>query len=285
MKTRIASASKEVIIGDGQPTVLIGERINPTGRKKLSEVMRTGDLDMVRNEAVKQQAAGADVIDVNCGVPGVDEVDLLTRAVQAVAEAVDLPLSIDTPNHEALAAALKVYKGKALVNSVTGEEKSMANVLPLVKEHGAAVVALLQGDGGIPADVEGRMAVAETIVERAESLGIPREDLIMDCMAMTVGADSKAGAVTLETMHRLRDELGVNLVLGASNISFGLPEREHVNGAFVALAISAGATCLIVNTAKVRPAVLATDLLLGRDDFAGRYIAGYRERLKQQEGG
>ena len=284
MKTLIASASRELTIGGGGPTVLIGERINPTGRKKLSEVLRAGDLGFIQREAVLQKEVGADAIDVNASLSGVDEVALFPEVVQAVMEAVDLPLSLDTPNHKALEAGLKIYKGKALINSVTGEDSSLDAVMPLVKEYGAAVVALLQGDDGIPPDADGRFAVAEKIVERAESMGIPREDLVMDCMAMTVGADSNAASVTLTTMRRLRDELGVNMVLGASNISFGLPERAIINNAFVSLAIEAGATCLIVNAEKVRPAVLATDLLLGRDDFAVRYIGGYRARMKQQQG-
>lgn len=280
MKTKVSSAKREVAIGSGLPTVIIGERINPTGRKKLAEALQRGDLPFVQHDAQTQVQAGAVMIDVNASLPGADEVALFPQVVQAVMEAVDVPLSLDTPNHKALEAGLKVYKGKALINSVTGEEKSMDAVLPLAKQYGAAVVALLQGDGGVPPDAEGRLAVARKLVERAESLGIPREDVIIDCMAMTVGADSSAGAITLQTMHRVKKELGVNLILGASNISFGLPERESINSAFISMAIMAGATCLIVNAAKASPIVLAADLVLGHDEFAARYIGGFRQREK-----
>jgi len=283
METRISNANQEVIIGGGRPTVLIGERINPTGRKKLAETMRSGDLDAVRRDAVAQVKAGAAVIDVNAGVPGVNEVELFPKVVQVVMEAVDVPLSLDSPNPEALTAALKVYKGKPLINSVTGEESSMQTVLPLAKEYGAAVVALLQGDGGIAPDPEGRVAVARKLIDRADSIGIPIEDLVFDCMAMTLGADHKAATVTLETMRRLRDEYGVNLVLGASNVSFGLPDRDTINNIFIVLTIEAGATCLITNASLVRSSVLATDLVLGRDEYAARYISGYRKRIKEHE--
>lgn len=278
METRVSSATREVVIGDGRPTVIIGEQINPTGRKKLAEAMRKGDFDMVRRDAIAQVEAGAAIIDVNAGVPGVNEVELFPRVVQAAMEAVDAPLSLDSPSPEAVAAALKIYKGRPLINSVTGEEKSMKAVLPLIKEYDACAVAMLQGGEGIAPDPEGRLAVARKLIERAEAMGISRDRLVVDCMAMTVGADHHAALVTLETMRRLRDEYGVNLVLGASNISFGLPDREVLNNAFLPMAIGAGATCLITNAARVRPTVLATDLLLGRDEYAATYIGEFRKR-------
>ena len=283
METRISSANQEIIIGGGRPTVLIGERINPTGRKKLAETMCSDDLDVVRRDAVAQVEAGAAVIDVNAGVPGVNEVELFPKVVQAAIEAVDAPLSLDSPNPEAMAAALKVYKGKPLINSVTGDEESMQAVLPLVKEYGVVVVALLQGDDGIAPDPEGRVAVARKLIDRAGSMGIPIEDLVIDCMAMTVGADHKAASVTLETMRCLRDEYGVNLVLGVSNVSFSLPNRATIHNAFIALAIEAGATCLITNASHVRSSVLPADLVLARDEYATRYITDYRKRIKEQE--
>ncbi len=283
METRISSATQEVIIGDNQPTVLIGERINPAGRKKLSQALTEGNLEIVRSEARAQAEAGADIIDVNVGAFGVDEVALLPQAVRAVMETVDVPLCLDSANPEALAAALKVYKGKPLINSVTGEEHSLAKVLPLVKEYGAAVIGLTQDDEGIPNNAERRVAIAHKIVERAEAAGIPRQDIMIDCLAFAVGADTSSGQVTLETIRKVKAELGVNLTLGASNISFGLPDRDVINYAFVAIAIAAGVTCLIVDVAKVRPIVLAADLVLAHDKRARRYIEAYRQRQKQQK--
>jgi len=280
METRVSSSSKEVIIGDEQPTVLIGERINPTGKKKLAEALKAGDLEIVRQEALAQTQAGADIIDVNVGTFGVDEVALLPKAVQAVMETVDTPLCLDSSNLDALEAALKVYKGKPLVNSVSGEEHSLKRVLPLIKEYGAAVVGLVQDDDGIPKDAEGRVRVAHKIVERAEAAGIPRENLVIDCLAFAVGAEPASGAAVIEAIQRIKAELGVNMTMGASNISFGLPDRELLNNAFVALATAAGATCLIVDAAKVRPIILAADLVLGRDKRARRYIEAFRQRQK-----
>ena len=283
METILKGAGKEVVIGSDRPTVIIGERINPTGKKKLAAALLAGDLEVVRQEALAQVEAGADVLDVNVGAAGVDEVDLLPRAVRLVLETVDVPVCIDTPNAEALAAALAVHKellpdGKPLVNSVNGEEGSLRRVLPLVAEHGAAVIGLCMDDEGIPATPERRLTVAKKIIERAEEVGIPREDVIIDCLALTVGADSKAGWTTLEAIRMVREELGVNMTLGASNISFGLPEREVINRAFIAIAIATGVNCPIVDAAKVRPYILATDLVLGRDDYAMRYIQAFRRR-------
>jgi len=282
METRVSSPTKEVIIGDDQPTVLIGERINPAGKKKLAEALKAGDLEIVRREALAQTQAGADIIDVNVSTFGVDEVALLPKAVQAVMDTVDTPLCLDSANPEALEAALKVYKGKPLINSVTGEEHSLKKVLPLVKKYGAAVIGLVQDDEGIPKDAERRVSVARKIVERAEAAGIPRQDVVIDCLAFSVGADTSSGPAVIEAIRRIKAELGVNMTMGASNISFGLPDRELLNNAFVVMAAAAGATSLIVDAAKVRPIILAADLVLGRDKRARRYIEAYRQRQKQK---
>jgi 5-methyltetrahydrofolate--homocysteine methyltransferase len=281
METRISSTQKEIIIGDDQPTVLIGERINPSGKKKLSEALRAGDLEIVRREALAQVEAGADILDVNVGTFGVDEAALLPRAVKTVIEATDAPLCLDSADPKALEAALKVYQGKPLINSVTGEEHSLNKVLPLVKQYGAAVIGLLQDDAGIPKDSDRRVAVAHKIVERAEAESISREDIIIDCLTFAVGADPNSGRAVLEAIRRIKAELGVNITLGASNLSFGLPDRDLLNHAFVAMAVAAGATCLIVDVAKVRPAILAADLILGRDKRARRYIEAFRQRKKE----
>ncbi len=278
METRVSSPTKEVIIGDDQPTVLIGERINPAGRKKLQEALKAGNLEVVSKEALAQARAGADILDVGVGTFGVDEVALLPNAVQAVVDTVDIPLCLDSANPKALAAALKAYKGKPLINSVSGEEQSLARVLPLVKEYGAAVIGLVQDDEGIPKDSERRVAIANKIVERAEKVGIARQDIIIDCLAFAVGADTSAGPAVIEAIAKIKAELGVNLTLGASNVSFGLPDRVLLNSAFVVMTIAAGATCLIVDVAKARPVVLAADLILGRDKYARRYIEAYRQR-------
>ena len=283
MGTRLSGATKEVIIGHDRPTVLIGERINPTGKKKMSEALKAGELEIVRQEALTQVQAGADIIDVNVAATGVNEVTRLPQAVRVVNDTVDVPLCLDSPNPEALEAALKVYKGKPLLNSVTGEEHSLERVLPLVKEYGAAVIGLVQDEEGVPGDAERRLAIAHKIVERAEAIGIPRQDIIIDCLAFAVGADPRSGLVILETIRRIKAELGVNLTLGASNVSFGMPDRSLLNSAFVAMVIAAGVTCLIVDAAKVRPMALAADLVLGQDTYARRYIRAYRERQKPME--
>jgi len=278
METKVSSSSKEVIIGDNQPTVLIGERINPAGKKKLQEALKAGDLEIVRREALAQVQAGADILDVNVGTFGVDEVILLPQAVQAVMDTVDVPLCIDSNNTTALEAAIKIYKGKPLINSVTGEERSLAVVLPVVKEYKAAVVGLVQDDEGIPKDAKRRVSIAHKIVRRAEALGITRENIVIDCLAFAVGADTSSGLAVVEAIRIIKAELGVNMTLGASNISFGLPDRELLNNAFVAMAIAVGITCLITDAAKVRPTVMAADLILGRDKYARRYVGAYRQR-------
>jgi 5-methyltetrahydrofolate--homocysteine methyltransferase len=282
METKISSATKEVIISDDKPTVLIGERINPSGKKKLAEALKAGNLDIVRQEARAQAEAGADILDVNVNLFGVDEVALLPQAVQAVMDTVDIPLCLDSANPEALEAALKVYQGKPLINSVSGEEHSLAKVLPLVKRYGTAIVGLVQDDEGIPHDAKRRIAIARKIVERAEAAGIPRSDIIIDCLSLAVGADVTAGEATIEAARLIKKELGVNLTLAVSNVSFGLPDRELLNNAFVAMVIAAGVTCVIADVNKVRPAVLAADLILAHDKYARRYTESYRQRQKKQ---
>jgi 5-methyltetrahydrofolate--homocysteine methyltransferase len=277
MDTRISSATKEVTISYEKPTILIGERINPTGKKKLAAALLAGDMEVVKGEALSQVQAGADVLDVNVGATGVDEVAMLPEAVKAVMEVVQVPLCLDSHNPRALEAALKVYKGKPIINSVNGQEAVLAEVLPLVKEYGAAVIGLTMDDEGIPQDAERRLAVARKIIERAASMGIPREDIIIDCLTLTIGSNSKAGWITLEAIKKVKAEFGVNQTLGASNISYGLPDRDVINNAFIAISIVAGVTCPTVNVARVRQAVLAADMVLGRDNYSLRYIRAYRQ--------
>jgi 5-methyltetrahydrofolate--homocysteine methyltransferase len=281
METKITSATKEVIIGGDRPTVLIGERINPSGKKKLGEALKEGNLDIVRQEAKAQTEAGADILDVNVNVFGIDEPELLPKAVKAVMESSELPLCIDSAVPEALEAAIGVYKGKPLVNSVTGEEHSMSQILPIIKKHGAAVIGLVQDDEGIPKTPEKRLAVAKKIVERAEKMGIPREDIIIDCLSLAVGAEANSGIVALGTIKLIKEELGLNMTLAVSNMSFGLPDRELLNNAFAAACIAAGVTCVIVDVKKIRPAVLAADLVMNHDKYARRYVESFRQR--QQE--
>jgi 5-methyltetrahydrofolate--homocysteine methyltransferase len=283
MKTVLKGTGKKVVVEDGGPTVIIGERINPTGKKKLAAALNAGNLEIIRQEALEQVAAGADILDVNVGAAGVDEVDLLPRAVKLVMETTDVPVAIDTPDGKALAAALALHKevnpdGKPLINSVNGEEANLERVLPLVAEYGAAVIGLCMDDAGIPDTPGRRLEVAKKIVDRAAGLGIPREDILIDCLALTVGADSQAGWTTLQAIRLVKQELGVNTALGASNISFGLPDRETINGAFLAIAIAHGLNCPIVDAAKVRHYILAADLALGRDEYAMRYIQAFRRR-------
>ncbi len=280
LTTIVSSKTKTVEISRDNPTVIIGERINPTGRKKVSAALEAGDFDIVRQDAIKQVAAGAHMLDVNAGVPGADEPTLLTQVLRVVMEVTDVPLSIDSNNTDALAAGLAIYEGKALVNSVNGEERSLKAILPPVKEHGAAVIGLCMDDDGIPETPEKRLSVAAKIIERAGKLGIPPENIIIDPLTLTMGADSKAGWVTLKTIELVTEEFGVNITMGASNISFGLPDRTYINAASIAMAIYAGATCPITNplVTEIRTAILAADLTMGKDDHAMRWIKAYRQR-------
>jgi 5-methyltetrahydrofolate--homocysteine methyltransferase len=285
MITLLKSAKKEVKIGIDRPFVMIGEKINPTGHKKLAAALTEDNFDYVLEVATRQVAWGADVLDVNVGVPGIDEPAMMKKIVELVISVVDVPLCIDSGNPEVLAGGLAAAPGKPLVNSVSGEERRLASVLPLVKDRGAAVIGLTMDDNGIPKTAEERVVVAEKILERAARLGIPAEDVIIDPLVLTVGSESKAGLITLQTIELLRKNLGVNINLGASNVSFGLPDRPSVNQAFLALAIQAGATCSITDAIKLGATVRAADLLLGRDDFSMRYIKYFRatEALKEME--
>jgi 5-methyltetrahydrofolate--homocysteine methyltransferase len=282
LTTTISSARQTVEISRDKSTVIIGERINPTGRKKVLAALQEGNFEMVRQDAANQVAAGATILDVNAGVPDADEPALLKQVLGTVMEVTDVPLCIDTANVEALKAALSLYGGKALVNSVNGEEKSLEAVLPLVKEYGAAVIGLCMDDDGIPQTAAARLTVAAKIIERAGKVGIPAEDIVIDPLALTMGADSRAGQVTLETIKLVGQEFGVNITMGASNISFGLPDRKYINSAFTAMAIYAGLTCPITNplVTEVTTAILAADLAMGRDDYGMHWLQAYRERKK-----
>jgi len=285
MHTTLKSVTKEVTIGIDRPFVIIGEKINPTGHKKLAAALTEGNFDYVRQLVERQITWGADVLDVNVGVPGLDEVAMMPKVVALVASVTDVPLCLDSGNPQVLAAGLAAAPGKPLVNSVSGEEKRLAGVLPIVKERGAAVIGLTMDDNGIPKTAEERVAVAEKILERAAKIGIPAEDVIIDPLVLTVGSDSRAALVTLQTIELLRKNFGVNVNLGASNVSFGLPDRLTVNQAFLALAIQMGATCSITDPIKLGATVKAADLLLGRDDYAMRYIKYFRaaEKLREAE--
>jgi 5-methyltetrahydrofolate--homocysteine methyltransferase len=282
LETRVSSRGREVVIAGDRPFVIIGERINPTGRKVLAAEMKDGIMDRVRSDAQAQAAAGAQMLDVNAGIPAVDEPALLVAAINAVMEVTDLPICIDSSIIEALEAGLSAYEGKALVNSVTAEEDRMERILPLVKKHGAAVIGMANDENGISMVPEERLALARRILERAADHGIPQEDVIIDPIAMTVAADPTCGVITLETMRLIRDELGNNMTCGASNVSFGLPDRATVNAAFLPLAMHAGLTCAITNPLEpqVRRAILAGDLLLGHDEYAMRWISAFRADQK-----
>jgi 5-methyltetrahydrofolate--homocysteine methyltransferase len=283
METRISSKTREVIISDTAPTVIIGERINPTGKKKLQEDLLAGRLDIVRAEAVQQVADGAHVLDVNVGATGVDEVALLPEAIKAVMEVTDVPLCIDSGNPRALEAALKVYVGRPLINSVTAEQASMNDVLVLAKERDAAVIGLTMDEKGIPPDAARRIELAHRIVDHAAKAGIKREDVVIDCCNMPAAANPGAPSVLLEAIQAVRSQLGVNMTLGASNVSFGLPERPLLNGVFLSIIIHLGVNCPVVDVAKVRQYILGADALLGKDQYMRRFIQDFRKRQKAQQ--
>jgi len=280
LTTTVSSATQEVAITRDGPVVMIGERINPTGRKKLLQALQDGNLDVVRQDATAQVKAGASILDVNAGVPGADDVALMKQIMDAVREVTDVPLCIDSPNPAVLSAALGRYEGKALVNSVNGEEKSLTNILPLVADHKAAVIGLAMDDEGIPMTAEQRLRNAFKIVERAAQLGIPANDVIIDPLVMAVGADTQAAMVTLSATRMIVKELGVNITMGASNVSHGLPDRRVLNGTFMALAIACGLSCPITNPLilPVREAILASNLFLGHDEWAMNWITHYRSK-------
>jgi 5-methyltetrahydrofolate--homocysteine methyltransferase len=279
MHTVLTSPSREVVIGPDQPFCIIGERINPTGRKAFAEALRTGDLSEIVRDVEDQVAMGAHVLDVNMGVPLTDEAELLSRAIVLVQEHTDLPLCIDSSVVEALEAGLAVYEGKALVNSVTCEEERLERVLPLVKQHGAAVICLTNDETGIPQTAAERLEICKRLVDAVHGrFEIPLEDMVIDPLAMTVGADPQAVVTTLETIALIRAELGLNTTLGASNTSFGLPGRHALNAAFLAIASYAGLTSAIMDarTAQTVDACRAADLLLGRDEWGTSWIAAHR---------
>jgi 5-methyltetrahydrofolate--homocysteine methyltransferase len=281
MITMLQGKKKQLEIHTEGPVVIIGEKINPTGHKKMAAALQERNYDYIRELATRQLQYGADLLDVNVGVPGLDDVVMMPEVVKLVSELVDVPICLDSPNPRALEAGLKVAPGKPLVNSVSGEESRLQAILPVVKERGAAVIGLTMDDNGIPATPEGRLAIAGKILERAARIGIPAEDVIIDPLVMAVGADSQAGLVTLRSIELIKSKLGVNINLGASNVSFGLPDRLIVNAAFMALAIGAGATFLISDPMKMGGVIRAADLLLGRDDYAMRFIRYFRSLPKE----
>ncbi len=273
-----SKAGTEVVIGDAHPFVVIGERINPTGRKKLAEELKGGSYDTVRSDALAQVEAGARVLDVNAGIPGFDEAEMLCRIVETVNELVDAPLCIDSSTPAALEAAVPLAGGKVLINSVTAEDHSLERLLPLVAAHGAAVIGMANDETGISMDPDVRFAAAEKIVQAAEAHGIPRQDVIIDPLAMPIGAAPDAATAMFGTIRRIRDELGVNVSCGASNISFGMPDRQGIDATFIAMAITVGMNTAITNPLHqpVRRAILAADLLLGRDEYGAAWIAAHR---------
>jgi len=277
--TVVSSPRRDVVIGFDRPFTIIGERINPTGRKLLAAEMKAGDFSRVERDAIAQVEAGAHMLDVNAGIPLADEPAILAQTVRLVQSLVDVPLSIDSSIVEALEAGLAAYQGKALVNSVTGEEERMERVLPLIRKYGAAVVAISNDDTGISEDPDVRFEVARRIVERAADHGIAREDVIVDPLVMPIGAMATAGQQVFRLVRRLREELGVNSTCGASNVSFGMPDRERINAAFLPMAIASGLTSAITNplAAEVKAAIMAADVLMGNDQDAGRWIRAHRE--------
>jgi 5-methyltetrahydrofolate--homocysteine methyltransferase len=276
MQTILRGRNAEVIIDTEGPVVIIGECINPTRRKKLVSTLQDGNFEYVLELAESQIKAGADVLDVNVGFPGVDDVKLLPATVLAIMNKFDIPLCLDSPNPKAIEAALKVAGGKCLINSVNGEQKSLNALLPIARDYGAAIIGLTMDDEGITHDPEKRLRIAEKILERAIREGIKTEDVIIDPLAMAISADSQACMVTLETIRLIHTKLGLNITQGSSNISFGLPDREVLNSAFMTLSIINGLTCPIANPEKITAAVRATDLILGRDDYAVRFVEHFQ---------
>jgi 5-methyltetrahydrofolate--homocysteine methyltransferase len=284
--TIISSATREVVIGFDRPFVVIGERINPTGRKLLAEEMKRGDYSRVEADALAQVAAGAQVLDVNAGIPLADEPAILAECVRLIQGITDVPLCIDSSIVEALEAGLRAYQGKALLNSVTGEEDRLERILPLVRKYGCAVTAISNDDAGISTDPDVRFEVARKIVRRAMDHGIPASDVVVDPLVMPIGAMGTAGRQVMHLVRRLRDELGVNTTCGASNLSYGLPNREGLNVSFIGMAIASGLTSAITNPLKpeLMQAVRAADVIMGRDAECAGWIRAYRQPVEGQTG-
>lgn len=280
MKTVLSSAKKTVVISPDDPFVVIGERINPTNRKKLAEELRNLNYTRAKADAIAQVEAGAHMVDVNCGVPGADEPAILKGAVEVLQETVDVPLCLDSSRLDALEAALPAYRGKALINSVTGEDKTLDRLLPVIKKYKAAVIGITHDEAGISKDPKVRLAVAKKIVKRAGEYGIPPEDVIIDTICMPVGADSTLGRVALETVRLVRDELGVNISLGAGNVGFGMPERPALTASLMQLGMPLGLTASIANPLEpeIARAVRAADLMLGKDKFGVKWMAYCRKQ-------
>ncbi|HAX94879.1 MAG TPA: pterin-binding protein [Bacteroidales bacterium] len=278
MKTVLSGRTAEVIIDTDGPVIIIGESINPTRRRKLVSSLQEGDFSYVLELAASQIKAGADILDVNVGYPGVDDTKLLPEVVIAIQDNFDIPLCLDSPNPSAIEAGLKVSAGKCLINSVNGKEESLRAPIPVAKEYGAAIIGLCMDDEGITNDPEKRVSIIEKIIDRAVTAGIRVEDVIADPLAMAVSAEPQACVVTLDTIRQLHRKLGLNITMGASNISFGLPDRESLNSAFMTLAIYCGVTCPIANPEKSTSAARAADLVLGRDDFAIRFVEYFQSR-------
>jgi len=280
MKTILRGSTREVVIDTSGPVIIIGECINPTRRKKLVSTLQSRDFEYMLSLAKSQIEAMADVLDVNVGFPGVVDEELLPAAVIALQDEFDIPLCLDSPNPKAIEAALKVARGKCLINSVNAEEASLQRLLPIAKEYGAAIIGLVLDDDGITHDPEKRLKIAEKIIERAVRAGLKEEDVIIDPLAMAVSADPNACRVTLETIRLVHDKLGHNITQGASNISFGLPNRENINNAYMAMSILYGLTCPIANPEKIAGLVRASDLVMGRDDYAVRFIEHYQSTIQ-----
>ena len=285
--TVISSHKQEVVIGFDRPFVIIGERINPTGRKKLAAEMKAGDYSRVEKDALAQVEAGAQMLDVNAGIPLADEPKILAETIQLVQSLVDVPLAIDSSIVEALEAGLSVYKGKALVNSVTGEDENLERVLPLIAKYGAAVVAISNDETGISEDPDVRFEVAKKIVNRAADYGIPHTDIVVDPLVMPIGAMGTAGRQVFQLVRRLKEELDVNTTCGASNVSFGLPNRQGLNGAFLSMAIASGMTSAITSPlhTEVMQSVMAANVMMGNDAQCMKWIKKYREPSPEGEQG
>ncbi len=286
MKTIVSSATKTVTISPEDPFVIIGERINPTNRKKFAEELKKYDYSRISSDALAQVQAGAQVLDVNTGIPGTDEPRMLKEAIEIVMKTVDAPISIDSSTPEALEAALPAYKGKALVNSVTGEDEMLERLLPLIKKYGAAVIGITNDETGISNDPKVRLDVARKIVNRAADHGIPPEDVLIDPLCMPIGANHEFGRITYETMRLVRDELGVNMSVGAGNVGFGLPDRPPLTAGFMLLGMPVGLTAAITNPLEpeIYKMILAGDLLMGHDPFGTKWMTHYRKVKAEQSG-